>query len=171
MVPQIPTDACRLVSVLSSNDIPLWKKLSWLIKWGRRWGREGRKIILFFSFKFKLVDLILQINTGSLNSYIFLTQFLPFYCQGMELPASILLIEKRLSVVCKVQSYWTNLGEEINDLLPDETSSHGWQFLSFRCIPQPLFASYKVWKYQVTIYTAGVISCISTFQRPCTHAQ
>jgi hypothetical protein len=38
--------------------------------------------------------MILQVNTGSLNSYILLTQLLPFHFQGMELSSSVLLIKK-----------------------------------------------------------------------------
>lgn len=42
--------------------------------------------------------MILQVNTSSLNSYIFLTQLLPFHFQGMQLSSSILLVELPLSI-------------------------------------------------------------------------
>lgn len=64
--------------------------------WREREESRERGGVQFFSSKFKLINLILQINTCSLNSYIFLTQLLPFRRQGMELTTSVLLIKTRM---------------------------------------------------------------------------
>lgn len=85
-------------------SIPLLRSiLSWFI-WRVR--ERDRENVQFFSFKFKLIYMFLHINTGSLNSYIFLTQLLPFHCQGMELSSSVLLKKEQIWAACEALSWF-----------------------------------------------------------------